>query len=189
VRIVHQATGATVPAGEIGLIEVRGYILRGYLGGSVSQNDTALTKDGFFRTGDSGHLTETGDLVFAGRVSEMIKKGGINISPAEVEDVLMRHPTVAQAGVVGVPDRQQGELLAAFVVPKPGTAPTAGELVAHCRAVASRYKVPDFIEIIDALPVTTTGKVMRRDLKQMAGGLRRDPEAPRPGAPGAEAPT
>jgi fatty-acyl-CoA synthase len=127
--------------------------------------------------------------VFAGRVSEMIKKGGINISPAEVEDVLMRHPTVAQAGVVGVPDRQQGELLAAFVVPKPGTAPTAGELVAHCRAVASRYKVPDFIEIIDALPVTTTGKVMRRDLKQMAGGLRRDPEAPRPGAPGAEAPT
>jgi fatty-acyl-CoA synthase len=189
VRIVHQATGATVPAGEIGLIEVRGYILRGYLGGSVSQNDTALTKDGFFRTGDSGHLTETGDLVFAGRVSEMIKKGGINISPADVEDVLMRHPTVAQAGVVGVPDRQQGELLAAFVVPKPGTAPTAGELVAHCRAVASRYKVPDFIEIIDALPVTTTGKVMRRDLKQMAGGLRRDPEAPRPGAPGAEAPT
>jgi fatty-acyl-CoA synthase len=189
VRIVHQATGATVPAGEIGLIEVRGYILRGYLGSSTSQNGAALTKDGFFRTGDSGHLTEAGDLVFAGRVSEMIKKGGINISPAEVEDVLMRHPAVAQAGVVGVPDRQQGELLAAFVVPKPGTAPTPGELVAHCRAVASRYKVPDFIEIIDALPVTTTGKLMRRDLKQMAGGLRCDAEAPRPGAPGAGAPT
>ena len=65
---------------------------------------------------------------FAGRVSEMIKKGGINISPAEVEDVLMRHPAVAQVGVVGIPDRQQGELLAAFIVPKPGCVPTVEEL-------------------------------------------------------------
>jgi fatty-acyl-CoA synthase len=189
VRIVHHDTGALLPPGEIGLIEVRGYILRGYLGSSASQNDAALTKDGFFRTGDSGHLTDAGDVVFAGRVSEMIKKGGINISPAEVEDVLIRHPAVAQVGVVGVPDRQQGELLAAFVVPKPGTSPTPAELVAHCRAVASRYKVPDFIEICDALPVTTTGKLMRRDLKQMADGLRRDPEAVRTEPPRTEAPT
>jgi fatty-acyl-CoA synthase len=137
-----------------------------------------LTRDGFFRTGDSGQLNETGDLVFAGRVSEMVKKGGINISPAEVEDVLMRHPGVAQVGVVGIPDRQQGELLAAFVVPKPGSAPTPNELVAYCRTVASRYKVPDFIEIREALPVTTTGKLMRRDLKQMAAGLVRDAGAP-----------
>jgi fatty-acyl-CoA synthase len=177
IRIVHPETGATLPAGETGLIEVRGYVMRGYLGSSVSQNDAALTRDGFFRTGDSGHLTEAGDMVFAGRVSEMIKKGGINISPAEVEDVLMRHAAVAQVGVVGIPDRQQGELLAAFVVPKPGCAPTSDELTAHCRAVASRYKVPDFIEIRDTLPVTTTGKLMRRDLKQMAASLSRDAEA------------
>jgi fatty-acyl-CoA synthase len=177
IRIVHPETGATLPAGETGLIEVRGYVMRGYLGSSVSQNDAALTRDGFFRTGDSGHLTEAGDMVFAGRVSEMIKKGGINISPAEVEDVLMRHAAVAQVGVVGIPDRQQGELLAAFVVPKPGCAPTSDELTAHCRAVASRYKVPDFIEIRDTLPVTTTGKLTRRDLKQMAASLSRDAEA------------
>ena len=156
---------------------MRGYLLRGYLGSSASQDAAALTADGFFRTGDSGHLTEAGDLVFAGRVSEMIKKGGINISPAEVEDVLMRHPAVAQVGVVGIPDRQQGELLAAFVVPKPGSSPTPEDLVAHCRAVASRYKVPDFIEIRDALPVTTTGKLMRRDLKQMAADLCRAAKA------------
>jgi acyl-CoA synthetase (AMP-forming)/AMP-acid ligase II len=178
IRIIHPETGATLPPGEIGLIEVRGNILRGYMGSSASQNDAALTRDGFLRTGDSGQLTADGHLVFAGRISEMIKKGGINISPAEVEDVLMRHPAVAQVGVVGVPDRQQGELLAAFVVAKPGSAPTVDELVAHCRTLASRYKVPDFIEIRDALPVTATGKLMRRDLKQMASALGRDVGAP-----------
>jgi fatty-acyl-CoA synthase len=171
IRIVHPETGAVLPSGEVGLIEVTGYITRGYLGSSAEQNAAALTSDGFFRTGDSGHLTANGNLVFAGRVSEMVKKGGINISPAEVEDVLMRHPGVAQVGVVGVPDRQQGELLAAFVVPRPGCAPTPAELVAHCRSLASRYKVPDFIELREALPVTATGKLMRRDLKQMAVGL------------------
>jgi fatty-acyl-CoA synthase len=168
IRIIHPETGAALQPNEVGLIEVNGYILRGYLGSSASQNEASLTKDGYFRTGDSGHLTEAGDLVFAGRVSEMIKKGGINISPAEVEDVLMRHPAVAQVGVVGIPDPQQGELLAAFIVAKPGLAPTEEELGAHCRSVASRYKVPDFILIRDALPITSTGKLMRRDLKQMA---------------------
>jgi len=168
IRITHSETGVQLPRGEEGMIEVRGYLMRGYLGSSASQNADAMTTDGFFRTGDTGRLTEAGELVFVGRATEMIKKGGINISPAEVEDVLMRHPDVAQAGVVGVPDPQQGERLAAFVVPKPGCAPTAAELTAHCRAVASRYKVPDFIEIRDALPVTSTGKLMRRDLKQLA---------------------
>ena len=171
VRVIDPESGAVLPAGEVGLIEVTGYVTRGYLGSSAEQSAAMLTRDGYFRTGDSGHLTEAGHLVFAGRVSEMVKKGGINVSPAEVEDVLMRHPGVAQAGVVGVPDRQEGELLAAFVVPKPGSTPTPAELVAHCRTLASRYKVPDFIEIRDSLPVTATGKLMRRDLKQMAIGL------------------
>ena len=168
IRIVHPGTETVLPPGRDGLIEVRGYLLRGYQGSSASQDAAALTADGFFRTGDSGHLTEAGDLVFAGRVSEMIKKGGINISPAEVEDVLMRHPAVAQAGVVGVPDPAQGELLAAYVVLMPGSTVTSAELVAHCRAVASRYKVPDSIQVRDTLPVTATGKLMRRDLKQIA---------------------
>jgi fatty-acyl-CoA synthase len=174
IRIVHPETDAMLPPGEVGLIEVHGYLLRGYQGSSASQDAAALTADGFFRTGDSGHLTDTGELVFAGRVSEMIKKGGINISPAEVEDILMRHPAVAQAGVVGIPDRQQGELLAAFVVLKLGSTETPADLVAHCRAVASRYKVPDVIEIRGALPVTATGKLMRRDLKQIAADGQRD---------------
>lgn len=168
IRIVHPETNAVLPPGQDGLIEVRGYLLRGYQGSSAGQNAAALTEDGFFRTGDSGHLNDAGHLVFAGRVSEMIKKGGINISPAEVEDILMRHPAVAQAGVVGIPDPQQGELLAAFVILKGGNSVASADLVAHCRNVASRYKVPDLIEICETLPVTATGKLMRRDLKQIA---------------------
>ena len=174
IRIVDAATGAMLPPGEEGLIEVRGYVMRGYLGSSAEQTASVLTADGFFRTGDMGQLLLDGAMSFSGRITEMIKKGGINISPAEVEDVLMRHASVALAGVVGVPDARHGELLAAFVVPKPGAEARAEDLVAHCRALASRYKVPDFIEIRDTLPVTVTGKLMRRELKQMAAALGRD---------------
>jgi len=170
-RIVDEASGEPVPSGEEGMIEVRGYLMRGYIGSSANQTGSVMTKDGFFRTGDMGRLLADGTLSFSGRVTEMIKKSGINISPAEVEDVLMRHQGVALAGVVGVPDPTQGELLVAFVVPKPGEALEARELAAHCRALASRYKVPDAIEIREALPMTVTGKLMRRDLKQMAASL------------------
>jgi fatty-acyl-CoA synthase len=177
VRIIDDATGAALPLGEEGMIEVRGYITRGYLGSSADQTADAITADGFFRTGDMGRLLPDGTISFSGRVTEMIKKSGINISPAEVEDVLMRHPTIALAGVVGVPDATQGELLAAFVVAKPGATPRPEELAAHCRALASRYKVPDFIEVRESLPVTVTGKLMRRELKQIAASLSRHPAA------------
>jgi fatty-acyl-CoA synthase len=173
IRIVDGETGAEQPRGAEGMIEVRGYVTRGYVGSSTSQTADAITADGFFRTGDMGRLLPDGTISFSGRVTEMIKKSGINISPAEVEDVLMRHATVALAGVVGVPDATQGELLAAFVVPKPGATLRPEDLAAHCRALASRYKVPDFIEVCDTLPVTVTGKLMRRELKQIAASLVR----------------
>jgi fatty-acyl-CoA synthase len=173
VRIVDPRTGKERPCGEEGMIEVSGYIMRGYIGSSAPLTAEAVTADGFFRTGDIGRLLPDGAISFSGRLTEMIKKSGINISPAEVEDVLMRHASVALAAVVGVPDATQGELLAAFVVAKPGVVLGADELTAHCRALASRYKVPDFIEVTDALPVTVTGKLMRRELKQMAAALVR----------------
>jgi fatty-acyl-CoA synthase len=171
IRIVDELSGTVLPADQPGLIEVKGHVMRGYIGASASQTETVLIADGWFRTGDMGELTETGDIRFIGRTTEMIKKGGINIAPAEVEDVLMRHPGVALAGVVGVPDSTQGELIAAFVVPKPGHRLTETMLTAHCRELASRYKVPDFISIRDELPVTGTGKLMRRDLKTLAADL------------------
>lgn len=170
-RIVDPESGEALPLGEVGEIQVKGNLTRGYEGTSGEQNAKAFTADGFFRTGDLGRLTPQGDVQFAARDSEMIKRAGINIAPAEVEDVLRQHPAVAEAGVAGAPDPEKGEIIVAFVVPANGAAPSAAELKAHCRALASSYKIPDRIEFCKVLPVTTTGKLMRRELKQMAAAL------------------
>ena len=177
IRVVDAETGAILGPDEPGLIEVRGYVMRGYIGASAAQNADALTPDGFFRTGDMGLIDAGGAMRFVGRTTEMIKKGGINISPAEVEDVLMRHPAVALAGACGVPDALQGELLAAFATLAPGARATPEELAAHCRGAASRYKVPDFVWIRDSLPTTATGKLLRRELKPLAAALAAEARA------------
>ena len=170
-RIVDETTGAILGADQAGLVEVRGpYVMRGYTASSAVHNASVFTEDGWFRSGDIGLLTEAGAFVFQGRSTEMIKRAGINVSPAEVEDILLQHPAVAQAGVVGVPSAQ-GESIIAFVVARGGARPTAAELTAHCRRVASSYKVPDRFEILDALPATVTGKVMRKELKTVAAQL------------------
>jgi fatty-acyl-CoA synthase len=170
-RIVDEETGLQVAPGWPGLIEVRGYLMSGYGGASAAQNAHVFTKDRFFRTGDLGRLTTDGRLVFIGRTTEMIKRAGINVSPAEVEEVLLQHGKIAQAGVTGVPDPEKGEIIVAFVVPVEGASLTSAELEAHCKALASRYKVPDRINITAALPVTTTGKLMRRELRDCAVAL------------------
>lgn len=171
VRITDD-TGAALPPGTVGHVEVRGYQTRGYGGASTVQNAEAFTADGYFRTGDLGSLASDGTFQFAGRSSEMIKRMGINVSPAEIEEILQQHPEVGIAGVVGLADPEKGEIVVAFIVPKPGTHPMPDALIAHCRTVASRYKVPDRIELSDSLPLTVTGKVMRRELKAVAERMR-----------------
>lgn len=170
-RVVDETTGAPCDSGQVGLIEVGGRITAGYDGRSREQNDSAFTADGFFRTGDLGRITQQGDIEFVGRSSEIIKRAGINVSPAEVEDLLMRHPAVSLAGVTGVPDAQKGELVVAFVVPTPGMDVSEDALRAHCSALASSYKIPDRIETCAQLPSTPTGKLLRRDLRRMAEEL------------------
>ena len=167
-RIVDAQSGAELPRGEAGLIEVKGYLTPGYEGASRDQNAKAFTPDGFFRTGDLGLINVDGDIEFKARDSEMIKRAGINIAPAEVEEVLRQHPGVAAVGVSGAPHAVKGEIIVAFVVPARGTVVSADELRSHCRALAASYKTPDQIEICDSLPVTTTGKLLRRELKAMA---------------------
>ena len=170
-RIVDEGTGEGLGPGRPGLAEVSGpYVMRGYTGSSAPHNASSFSADGWFRSGDIGQLTDQGEFVFLGRATEMIKRAGINVSPAEVEDVLMQHPGVAQAGVVGVASGT-GEAIIAFVLPKEGAPLTPEELTAHCRRVASSYKVPDRFEIVDALPMTVTGKLMRRELKTTAAQL------------------
>ena len=171
IRIVDAETGKPVAQGVQGLVEVKGYITSGYCGASAEHNAQAFTADGFFRTGDIGSLDADGAFVFAGRNTEMFKKAGINISPAEIEEILLRHPAVAQVGVTGVPDKEREAIAVAFVVPAKGANVSVADLLGHCRGMASKYKVPDRIEFCDALPFTTTGKLQRRVLNERAVSL------------------
>jgi len=171
VRIVDPETGAALPAGTPGAVEVRGYITPGYGGASAAHNATAFTADGYFRTGDLGRLDADGNFHFVGRDGDLIKRAGINVSPAEVESLLLQHPAVAEVAVVGAPAGERGEVIVAFVVPRAGADADTEGLRVHCRALASAYKVPDRFEICAALPVTETGKLFRRGLKQRAAAL------------------
>ena len=167
-RFVDEATGAIVADGTPGLAEVRGYTTLGYSGTSAAQNAKAFTDDGFYRTGDMGLINADGDFVFVGRVSEMIKRAGINVSPAEVEAVLRRHPSVKDAAVVGIPDTARGERIFAYVVPAAAAEFDVAALLRHCATESSKYKMPDHIEACASLPLTVTGKLQRNELKQMA---------------------
>jgi fatty-acyl-CoA synthase len=170
-RILNEETGAVCGPDQPGLVEVRGpYVMHGYTASSAVHNAKVFTADGWFGSGDIGQLTPAGEFVFLGRSTEMIKRAGINVSPAEVEDVLLQHAGVGQAGVVGVAS-DKGEDIVAFVVPSGGSALTPAELTAHCRTIASSYKVPDRFEIVDSLPATVTGKLMRKELKATAARL------------------
>lgn len=171
VRLIDAETGKPAAPGVPGLIEVSGYLMRGYGGQSAAHNAAVFTPDNWYRTGDIGALTPEGDIAFLGRNSEMIKRAGINVSPAEVEDVLMQHAGVAEAAVVGAPDRERGEAIIAFVVPVLDGSLSVDELVAHCRSVASSYKLPDRIEFRESLPATATGKLLRQSLRAEAARL------------------
>ncbi len=172
-RIVDESSGARLGPNQPGFIEVSGpHVMHGYTASSAVHTARVFTPDGWFQSGDIGQLTEAGEIVFFGRSTEMIKRAGINVSPAEVEDVLLQHPGVAQAGVVGTPS-EQGESIVAFIVLRGGATPGAAELAQHCRTLASSYKVPDRFEILDELPTTVTGKLMRKELKLAASHLLR----------------
>lgn len=170
-RVRDPESGELCAADEVGDLEVCGYLTAGYAGQSARHNAEVFTQDGYFRTGDLGALGPDGRLRYAGRSSEMIKRSGINVSPAEVEEVLQRHPEVGLVGVTGTPDERRDEAIIAFVVLRPGGAATTRELRQHCKTFLSTYKLPDRIELCDALPLTPTGKLMRRELKALAGQL------------------
>ena len=149
-----------VAPGETGRIFVRSPLsFDGYTDGA-----TKTVVDGFMHTGDTGHLDEAGRLFVEGRDDDMIVSGGENVFPAEVEDVIARHPGVVEAAVIGVPDEQFGQRLKAFVVPRTGAELTADAVRGHVRANLARFKVPRDVEFVDALPRNATGKVVRRQL-------------------------
>lgn len=164
VRVVGP-DGTPVSTGEEGAIVVGGRVTPGYVGDD-DLNARSFTADGFFRTGDVGHLDDDGWLVFGARESEMIKTGGINVAPAEVEEFLSRHPDVLHVGVTGSPDPVLGERVVAFVVAREGL--DEETLRAHCLGQIASFKLPDRFVFLPSLPTTVTGKLNRRALADLA---------------------
>jgi o-succinylbenzoate---CoA ligase len=156
--------GAAAAPGEVGEILVRGpSIMVGY----VNQPDatSATLRDGWLHTGDMGYLDAEGFLYIVDRRSDLIISGGENIYPAEVEAALLSHPHVAEAGVVGAPSAEWGQVPVAFVVARGGAALDPAALIAHCAALLARYKVPRVVQLVDALPRNATGKLLRARLR------------------------
>lgn len=169
IEIRHPETGERLATGEVGEITVRGQVTSGYLG-QPEQTRAAFSPEGEFRTGDLGSLDENGDLHFVGRASEMIRTGGINIAPAEVEEFLRTHPGVVEVAVVGIPDDAKGEVAVAFVTLDAAAEPVGeAELKAYCRTQIASYKIPARIAVsADPLPRTDTGKLSRNAVRELA---------------------
>ena len=153
-----------LPIGEVGQIFVRsGTLFDGYTSGA-----TKNFHDGFMASGDVGYLDEAGRMFVVGRDDEMIVSGGENVYPIEVEKMLVSHPEVAEATVIGVDDEQYGQRLAAFVVLEKGAGATPDALKQHVRDNLANYKVPRDISVLDELPRGSTGKILRKELESLA---------------------
>jgi fatty-acyl-CoA synthase len=164
-RAVDPVTRRPLPQGEIGELAVSGHITPGYYRAS-ELDAAAFDRDGYFLTGDLGSIGMDGRIRFRGRLKEMIKTGGINVAPLEVEQVLLQHPDIVQAYVVGVPDPSKGEIVAAAVELRAGAVADTASIVAFCRERLASYKVPERIAFRGAaeLPRTPTGKIHKPSL-------------------------
>ena len=168
VRTVDEA-GKDVPAGDPGEVVVRGYnVMAGYIGDPDASAAT-IDADGWLHTGDIGVFDRDGNLRITDRLKDMFIVGGFNAYPAEIENMLMEHPSVGQAAVVGVPDRRMGEVATAFVVPRAGATIDEAALIAWSRERMANYKVPRSVLVVDALPLNASGKVLKYVLRERAG--------------------
>jgi fatty-acyl-CoA synthase len=167
IRAVDLVTRRPLPQGEIGELVVGGYVTPGYY--KAPEIDAAtFDADGYFLTGDLGSIEPDGRIRFRGRLKEMIKTGGINVAPLEVEQVLLQHPDIAQAYVVGVPDPAKGEIVAAAIELRAGATADVASIAAFCRERLASYKVPTRFAFRTAaqLPRTPTGKIHKPSLRE-----------------------
>ena len=163
IRDVH--TGAPVPTGHPGEVWIHTDQLMGGYWNNSEATASVITEDGWYRSGDGGHLDQDGYLYLTDRIKDLIISGGENIYPAEIERVLDEHPSVLDVTVVGVPDEKWGEVPRAVVVAATGHTIDPAQLLAHCRVHLASYKCPKSVDVVDALPRNATGKILKRDVR------------------------
>jgi long-chain acyl-CoA synthetase len=168
VRIVDASTGEDMPLGQVGELWTRSHQnMAGYWNNDAATAD-ALTPDGWFKTGDAGFADADGFLYLHDRVKDMIVSGGENVYPAEVENVLMKHPAVADVAVIGVPDERWGEAVKAIVVraaDEAGAAASEADIIAFARESLAGYKLPKSVDFAEVLPRNPSGKLLKRELR------------------------
>jgi long-chain acyl-CoA synthetase len=153
-----------VPPGEVGELMIRGpLVMQGYFGNESATRAT-IREDGWMHTGDLVRSDDEGYLYVVDRAKEVIISGGYNIYPAEVERIVAQHPSVAMVAVAAMHDELKGQVPKAFIVPRTGMSCTAHDIIEHCRPHLASYKLPRDIALLDDLPKTSTGKILRRML-------------------------
>ena len=152
--------------GEIGELQVRTYQMFLEYYKDPLATASSFTPDGWFRTGDQACKRSDGSFRFLGRYKDMLKVGGENVDPSEVESFLKGHPLVSDAQIVGYPDPRLGEVVVACVIPKEGSAPTREDIMAHCRGRIASFKVPRHVVLMSEYPTTSSGKVQRFLLRE-----------------------
>lgn len=167
---VADAGGRALPAGAPGEVLVRGYhVMSGYFEDPAG-TARARTADGWLRTGDVGVLDPAGNLRITDRIKDMFIVGGFNAYPAEIEQLLGRHPDIAEVAVVGIPDPRLGEVGKAYAVRRARSSLTAEDLIAWSRREMANYKVPREVEFVTALPRNASGKVLKSRLREGSSG-------------------
>jgi len=163
VRVVDE-NDQDVPVGDPGEVIVRGHcVMKGYL--NKPEETAEAFRGGWFHTGDIAQFDDDGYLYIVDRVKDMIIRGGFNVYPRELEEVLVTHPDVSLAAVIGVPDDQYGEEIKAFVVPKPDHKIDTDGLIEWSKQHLAAYKYPRFVEVREALPMNATGKILKKELR------------------------
>ncbi len=163
VRVVDE-NGKDVTDGELGEIAIRGHcVMKGYY--KRPEATEAAIKNGWFHSGDIGRRDADGYLYISDRVKDMILRGGFNVYPREIEEFLMTHEAISLCAVIGIPSNEHGEEIKAVIVKKDGAEVTETEIVNWCKANMASYKYPRFVEFRDSLPMTATGKILKRELR------------------------
>lgn len=167
VKIVDPDSGKTVPVGASGELCTRGYsVMHGYWG-DPEKTAEAIDAEGWMHTGDLAVMDEEGYVNIAGRIKDMVIRGGENIYPREIEEFLYRHPAIQDVQVVGVPDKKYGEELCAWIILRPGAQLDADGVREYCKGQIAHYKIPRYIRFVDAFPMTITGKVQKFRIRDL----------------------